>query len=109
MTAALTRTKGGPVVLSEIDTFVDGAAVDCVGSLTYPIVRDLVDELVKVPEGAVCTEMLDLYQIEGITVVDQHGAMPSALQPPHEYDLRSRSGLPEHACLKRVGLKWPNN
>ncbi len=75
MTAAL--AQGGPVVLSEIDTFVDGAAVGRVGSLTYPIVRDLVDELVEVPEGAVCTEMLDLYQVEGI-IAEPAGALASA-------------------------------
>jgi threonine dehydratase len=75
MTAAL--AKGRPVALSEIDTFVDGASVGCVGSLTYPVVRDLVDELVEVPEGAVCTEMLDLYQTEGI-IAEPAGALASA-------------------------------
>src|SRR5690606_963845 len=57
---------GGPVELEEVDNFVDGAAVARVGAATYPIVRDLVDELLTVPEGAVCTEMLELYQTEGI-------------------------------------------
>jgi threonine dehydratase len=75
MTAAL--EKGGPVVLPEIDTFVDGASVGCVGSLTYPLVRELVDELVEVPEGAVCTEMLNLYQTEGI-IAEPAGALASA-------------------------------
>ena len=60
-----------------IDTVVDGAAVGCVGDLTYPIVRDLVDEMVVVPEGAVCTEMLDLYQSEGI-IAEPAGALASA-------------------------------
>jgi threonine dehydratase len=75
MTAAL--EKGGPVVLPEIDTFVDGASVGCVGSLTYPLVRELVDEVVEVPEGAVCTEMLNLYQTEGI-IAEPAGALASA-------------------------------
>src|SRR4051794_1440559 len=64
MRAALAH--GGPVALPELDTFVDGAAVGRVGEQTFPLVRDLVDEIVAVPEGAVCTEMLDLYQVEGI-------------------------------------------
>jgi threonine dehydratase len=75
MRAAL--ANGGPVDLSEMDTFVDGAAVSRVGELTYPLVRDLVDEMVTVPEGAVCTEMLDLYQSEGI-IAEPAGALASA-------------------------------
>jgi threonine dehydratase len=75
MAAALLR--GSPVDLDPIDTFVDGAAVSRVGDLTYPLVRDLVDELVSVPEGAVCSEMLDLYQSEGI-IAEPAGALASA-------------------------------
>jgi threonine dehydratase len=75
MTAAL--AAGHPVDLPDVDTFVDGAAVGRVGHLTYPIVRDLVDEMVTVPEGAVSTEMLDLYQSEGI-IAEPAGALASA-------------------------------
>jgi threonine dehydratase len=67
---------GGPVTLPELDTFVDGAAVARVGELTYPIVRDLVDEVVTVEEGAVCTEMIDLYQSDGI-IAEPAGALAS--------------------------------
>jgi threonine dehydratase len=75
MGAALDR--GGPVTLEGIDTFVDGAAVARVGERTYPLVADLVDEVVTVEEGAVCTEMLDLYQSEGI-IAEPAGALASA-------------------------------
>jgi threonine dehydratase len=75
MAAAL--AAGGPVVLPEVDTFVDGAAVARVGDLTFPVVRDLVDEVVAVDAGAVSTEMLDLYQVEGI-VAEPAGALASA-------------------------------
>ena len=75
MTAAL--AAGRPVALDEVDTFVDGAAVGRVGDLTYPLVRDLLDEVVTVPEGAVCTEMLDLYQSEGV-IAEPAGALASA-------------------------------
>jgi threonine dehydratase len=74
MTAAL--AAGEPVVLDELDTFVDGAAVREVGALSFAVVRDLVDEIVTVPEGAVCTEMLDLYQSEGI-IAEPAGALAS--------------------------------
>ena len=66
-----------PVELADVDTFVDGAAVARVGRLTFPLVRDLVDELVTVPEGAVCTEMLELYQTEGV-IAEPAGALASA-------------------------------
>lgn len=75
MTAAL--AAGAPVALTTMDTFVDGAAVGRVGEWTFPVVRDLVDEMVVVPEGAVCTEMLDLYQSEGI-IAEPAGALASA-------------------------------
>ena len=67
---------GAPVRLDSIDTFVDGAAVGIAGATTYPIVRDLVDEVVAVEEGAVCTEMLELYQVEGI-ITEPAGALAS--------------------------------
>lgn len=75
MTAAL--AAGGPVALGHVDTFVDGAAVGRVGELTYPLVRDLVDDVMTVEAGAVCTEMLDLYQVEGI-IAEPAGALATA-------------------------------
>jgi threonine dehydratase len=46
------------------------------GATTFPLVRDLVDEVVTVEEGAVCTEMLELYQVEGI-ITEPAGALAS--------------------------------
>nr|BFE78172.1 hypothetical protein GCM10020093_007730 [Planobispora longispora] len=75
MRAALDH--GGPLALPELDTFVDGAAVGRVGDSTFPLVKDLVDEVVAVDEGAVCTEMLDLYQTDGI-IAEPAGALAGA-------------------------------
>ncbi|MGY1703458.1 threonine ammonia-lyase IlvA [Geodermatophilus sp. SYSU D00697] len=75
MAAAL--AAGGPVELPEIDAFVDGAAVHRAGDVTYPLVRDSGAELVPVPEGQICTEMLDLYQVDGV-IAEPAGAMASA-------------------------------
>jgi threonine dehydratase len=75
MTAAL--AAGGPVPIVSTDRFVEGAAVERVGDLTFPIVRDLVDDVVIVPEGAVATEMLDLYQVDGI-ITEPAGALATA-------------------------------
>ena len=57
------------MALPELDTFVDGAAVRRAGDVTFPMVRDSGAELLTVAEGAVCTEMLELYQIDGIIAV----------------------------------------
>ncbi|MFC7340509.1 threonine ammonia-lyase IlvA [Saccharopolyspora griseoalba] len=75
MRAALEH--GGPLKLPEVDTFVDGAAVGRVGDLGYDVAGGLVDEIVAVPEGAVCTEMIELYQTEGI-IAEPAGALASA-------------------------------
>lgn len=67
---------GHPVNLAHVDRFVDGAAVRKVGALPFGIVSSLVDEVISVPEGAVCSEMLDLYQTDGI-IAEPAGALAS--------------------------------
>jgi len=75
MTAAL--AAGRPVQIVSTDRFVEGAAVERVGDLTFPIVRDLVDDVLVVDEGAVATEMLDLYQVDGV-IAEPAGALATA-------------------------------
>jgi threonine dehydratase len=75
MAAAL--AAGGPVVLAALDSFVDGAAVRRAGDLTFPLVRDSGARLVPVAEGRVCTEMLALYQSDGI-IAEPAGALAAA-------------------------------
>lgn len=72
MRAAL--DNGGPIHLNSINSFVDGAAVARAGDNTYEIVADLVDEVISVPEGATCTEMIELYQVDGI-IAEPAGAL----------------------------------
>jgi threonine dehydratase len=68
---------GGPVTLDDIDTFVDGAAVRRAGDVTYPIIAAAGAELMTVAEGRVCTEMLALYQSDGI-IAEPAGALATA-------------------------------
>ena len=75
MLAAL-RT-GSPVRLEAIETFVDGASVKRVGDLSFAAVRATLDVMHAVPEGRVCTTVLDLYNKEGI-VVEPAGALAAA-------------------------------
>ncbi|PRQ12490.1 threonine dehydratase [Corynebacterium sp. 13CS0277] len=77
MQAAL--DNDGPVTLDTIDPFVDGAAVKRIGDHNYEVIdrnRSRV-HMMSVSEGAVCTEMLGLYQNEGI-VAEPAGALSVA-------------------------------
>lgn len=75
MRAAL--DAGEPVTLPSVDSFVDGAAVRRVGDVTFGLVQALVDEVVAVAEGSVCTTMLELYQSDGI-IAEPAGALAVA-------------------------------
>jgi threonine dehydratase len=66
--------QGEIVSLTEIDKFVDGTAVKRVGELTYDICRKVVDDIIVVPEGKVCTTILELYN-ENAIVAEPAGAL----------------------------------
>lgn len=68
---------GHPVTLSAIDRFVDGAAVRRVGDITFSICHEVLDDLVLVPEGKVCSFILKLYNEDAI-VVEPAGALSIA-------------------------------
>lgn len=72
MQAAL--DAGEPVDLAKLDSFVDGAAVRRVGEVTFPLVRDAGAKLVSLEPGAICAEMISLYQTDGI-IAEPAGAL----------------------------------
>ncbi|MEU5261288.1 threonine ammonia-lyase IlvA [Amycolatopsis sp. NPDC021455] len=74
---AAALAAGHPVRLPELDSFVDGAAVREAGAVTYPLIRESGAELTAVAEGAVCTEMLAMYQSDGI-IAEPAGALAAA-------------------------------
>jgi threonine dehydratase len=65
---------GSATSLNKIDPFVDGAAVKLVGDNSFAICHRLLDSTIVVPEGKICTVMLELYQNEGI-VIEPAGAL----------------------------------
>jgi threonine dehydratase len=69
--------SGHLVELEEIDKFVDGAAVKKAGAKTYEICRKVLDDIVVVPEGAVCTTIIQMYNKSAI-VVEPAGALSAA-------------------------------
>lgn len=68
---------GHPVTIENIERFVDGAAVKRVGDMTYDICKDVLDDMHLVPEGKVCTTILQLYNEDAI-VVEPAGALSIA-------------------------------
>lgn len=76
-------------LLDSIDNFVDGAAVRRVGELTFAICRELLDDVIVVPEGKICTTILELYN-ESAIVVEPAGALTVAAL---------------HACRERIAGK----
>lgn len=69
--------QGAPVALQSIDRFVDGAAVKRVGDLTFGICSKVIDQMHLVPEGKICTTILELYNEDAI-VVEPAGALTIA-------------------------------
>lgn len=69
--------NGCPVTLEYIDRFVDGAAVKRVGNLTFEYCSELLDQMLLIPEGKICTTILKLYNEDAI-VVEPAGALAVA-------------------------------
>ena len=69
--------KGEVIELEDINKFVDGAAVQRVGDICFPICKKVMDGLQLVPEGKICTKILELYNFDAI-VVEPAGALSIA-------------------------------
>ncbi|HEY5747258.1 MAG TPA: threonine ammonia-lyase IlvA [Chryseolinea sp.] len=75
MKAAL--EAGKPVVLDTIQRFVDGAAVKKVGDITFELCKEVITDMLLVPEGKVSTTILQLYNEDAI-VAEPAGALSIA-------------------------------
>lgn len=81
---------GHPVTLENIDRFVDGAAVKRVGDLTFSICKDVLDDMHLVPEGKVCSTILQLYNEDAI-VVEPAGALSIAALEDYADEIRGKN------------------
>jgi threonine dehydratase len=68
---------GKPVVLDKIQRFVDGASVKKVGDLTFELSKDLISDMLLIPEGKVSSTILQLYNEDAI-VAEPAGALSIA-------------------------------
>ncbi|MED1467457.1 threonine ammonia-lyase IlvA [Bacillus salipaludis] len=83
-------SKGKVTSLKEIDPFVDGAAVKTVGAHTFEICKDLVEDIVVVPEGKVCTTLISLYN-ENAIVVEPTGALSIAALDSYKEQIKGKT------------------
>lgn len=82
--------QGHPVTLDSIDRFVDGAAVKRVGDITFPICKEVLDDMHLVSEGKVCSTILKLYNEEAI-VVEPAGALSVAALDDYADEIRYKT------------------
>ena len=75
LTAALKADE--PVALDEINRFVDGAAVKRIGDLNFKYFKQIKGECHLVPEGRICSTILELYNRDAI-VAEPAGALSIA-------------------------------
>ena len=68
---------GRPVRLERIQRFVDGASVQRVGDITFKFCKELISEILLVPEGKVSSTILQLYNEDAI-VAEPAGALSIA-------------------------------
>lgn len=76
--------------LDSIDTFVDGAAVKQVGELPVAICSDVLDDIALVPEGKVCTTILQLYN-ENAIVAEPAGALSVAALDFYQEEIKGKN------------------
>ena len=76
--------------LDTIDTFVDGAAVKQVGDLSMAICAEVLDDIALVPEGKVCTTILQLYN-ENAIVAEPAGALSVAALDFYKEEIKGKN------------------
>jgi threonine dehydratase len=78
------------VTLERIDSFVDGTAVKRVGDLTFEICQEVLDDIIVVSEGKVCTTILEMYNNSAI-VVEPAGALPIAALDAYKEQIKGKN------------------
>jgi len=81
---------GKVVALDHIDPFVDGAAVKKVGEKTFQIARQVLEDLLLVDEGKVCSTILHLYNEDGV-VVEPAGALSIAALDQYKEQIKGKT------------------
>lgn len=81
---------GRPVVLDNIQRFVDGAAVKKIGDLTFEYGKEVLSDMLLVPEGKVSTTILQLYNEDAI-VAEPAGALTIAALDQYATQIKGKT------------------
>jgi len=68
---------GKRTVLSEVGRFADGVAVKQIGEKTYPIAKEVVDEVILVSNDEICAAIKDIYE-DVRSIAEPAGALATA-------------------------------
>lgn len=82
--------QGHPVTLENIEHFVDGASVSRAGDITYSVCKDVLNEMHLIPEGKVCSTILQLYNQDAI-VVEPAGALSIAALDDYKEEIKGKN------------------
>lgn len=82
--------KNEVVELGKIDKFVDGAAVKKVGYKTFQLCKENLTEVALVEEGKVCTELIRMYNENGI-VLEPAGALSIAVLEQYKSEIAGKN------------------
>ncbi len=82
--------KNKIVTLKKIDNFVDGAAVKQVGQIPFDICKNYLEEVILVPEGRICTKIMQLYNSDAI-VLEPAGALSIAALSYYKGNLKGKN------------------
>lgn len=86
----LSFERGEVTELDHVEKFVDGAAVQRVGDITFDVCRRVLDDIVVVPEGKVCTTILNLYNFDAI-VAEPAGALSISALDSYREQIRGKN------------------
>lgn len=78
------------VTLEKFEKFVDGASVATIGKMNFDIAKKVIDKMQLVPEGKVCTTILQLYN-ESAIVVEPAGALSVAALDFYADDIKGKT------------------
>ena len=102
-TVAQSLTKGEPQGVDHVDTIADGIAVREVGSKTFPVIQERVDEVVTVSDDEIATALVLMLE-RGKTLVEGAGATPLAAVLEDKFDYEEGETIVPALCGGNIDL-----
>jgi threonine dehydratase len=80
------------VNIDDLDTFVDGASVNCIGEINFDICRENIYDVFSVDNNKLCKHIVDLYNYEGILTEPAGALSVSSLDElVNKYELKGKN------------------